>query len=165
MNFFFRSEAGPTDSNVSPGPSVSMTFASPANRKKTPTATPVSILKKTSTDTGSSKKQALRELLRVLSAEKSVLWRSSPGLFSSNASGRRESVSPTKGTPSILASDTLSHASLSDIEPLPSSEDEEDDWTPFSDDEWEGGGTPPLYPPPTQMPYMTCCESLTKKGK
>nr|WBM82714.1 MAG: ORF3 [Torque teno polar bear virus 36] len=168
MNFTFRSGEARSASKGSPGRSAKQTSVGPAlsplKKYKTPVK-PASILKETSTVTASSKKQALRELLGLLSQDDDVLWRSSPALFSSGKSSRKGSPSKTPLTLSPSCPETPTARTLSGITPLsPSDDGEDDEWDPFSSEEEDGGEDPPESPPLDNEAIYDMLQELEKCG-
>ncbi|WCS65225.1 ORF3 [Grizzly bear anellovirus 2] len=155
-----RSEAEHLDTKDNPGPS----------KKQTPVhhviATPASILKKTSTKMGSSKKELLRELLALTTPTKREFWRSSPNLYSSGESenGSTGRMNRIKDPNSPCVSNTPTHdtGSLSGIDSLGDSDN--DSWDPFSDSEEErGGGISPPYTPPDNEQIYEMLRMLEKE--
>nr|WBM82730.1 MAG: ORF3 [Torque teno polar bear virus 42] len=108
-----------------------------------PPATPASILKKTSTPGGSSRKRLLNELLDALSEPRKDWWRSSPALFSSGDdsddgyTGQMKKRRPLQLSPGV--SETPSHRSHEDIsgiwESPPTDDDEDEDWEIWDDED------------------------------
>ncbi|WCS65240.1 ORF3 [Grizzly bear anellovirus 7] len=155
MIFGFSLEDGVLDTKDNPGQSKKQTSASPVHKpKETDSATPASILKKTSTSTASSEKKLFRELLALITPGEREPWRSSPSLFISETPSERRGY---RGRMKRGHEEVYTSPSDSELSGIFSQSEDEDGcpvtkWQSWdSEDEEEdagrGGGPPPNTPP------------------